>query len=146
MPGFFGQPYRKAFIVAGFALLVCACRAWDPCQVISSISSERNDPRRGWACKARILHCWNPLRGMAQCASAIAVAEVRTTSPSAMRRKSRSLWITARSRLTTRWIACLILTAVIPAAAFLPSLATLGLVAAALAAISLVAPRHRYVR
>ena len=56
------------------------------------------------------------------------------------------LWITARSRLTTRWIACLILTAVIPAAAFLPSLATLGLVAVALAAISLVAPRHRYVR
>jgi hypothetical protein len=51
------------------------------------------------------------------------------------------LWITARRSLTTRWIACLLLTAVIPAAAALPVLATLGIVAVLLAVISLAAPR-----
>ena len=56
------------------------------------------------------------------------------------------LWVTARARLTTRWVACVILAAVIPVAVALPSVATLSLVAVTLAAISLAAPRHRYVR
>ncbi|PWU47371.1 low temperature requirement protein A [Micromonospora globispora] len=56
------------------------------------------------------------------------------------------LRLTTRTRLTTRWIACLVLAAAIPLAAALPPLATLGLVAVTLAALSLIAPRHRYVR
>jgi low temperature requirement protein LtrA len=54
------------------------------------------------------------------------------------------LHVTTRTRLTTRWVACVILAAAIPIAAVLPPLATLGLVAITLAALSIYAPRHRY--
>jgi low temperature requirement protein LtrA len=54
------------------------------------------------------------------------------------------LRVTARTGLVTRWVACLVLAAAIPLAVALPPLATLGLVAVTLAALSLAAPRHRY--
>jgi low temperature requirement protein LtrA len=54
------------------------------------------------------------------------------------------LHVTTTTRLTTRWVACVILAAAIPVAAVLPPLATLGLVAITLAALSIYAPRHRY--
>jgi low temperature requirement protein LtrA len=54
------------------------------------------------------------------------------------------LYVTTRTKLTTRWVACVILAAAIPVAAVLPPLATLGLVAVTLAALSIYAPRRRY--
>jgi hypothetical protein len=54
------------------------------------------------------------------------------------------LHVTTPNRLRPRWVACGILVAVIPTAAVLPPLATLGLVALTLATLAAFGPRHRY--
>jgi low temperature requirement protein LtrA len=54
------------------------------------------------------------------------------------------LQVTTHRRLTGRWVAAAILVAMVPSAAVLPPLATLGLVATTLTIVSFLAPRRRF--
>jgi low temperature requirement protein LtrA len=55
------------------------------------------------------------------------------------------LHVTTHPPLARRWIGCAALAVVMPVAAVLPALATLGIVALTLIALATYAPRHRYI-